>query len=188
MDWKLVNSEYLYKEPWLTLRRDICETPAGVTVNPYYVLEYPDWVCVMAVTADHQVILIRQYRHAFGTVLLEIPGGVIDPEDPVPLDAARRELLEETGYAFEQFYSLGAVSHNPSTSTNLTHMFLATGGKYVQAQQLDANEEIEVLLKDVNEVEQMLKEHQFVQALHVSCLHYGLEKIKELRADMNRGE
>ncbi len=183
MDWKLVNSEYLYKEQWLTLRRDICETPGGVLVNPYYVLEYPDWVTVMAVTAERQVILIRQYRHAFGKVLLEIPGGVIDAEDTAPLNAARRELLEETGYAFDRFYSLGAVSHNPGTSTNLTHMFLATGGKYVQAQQLDANEEIEVLLKDVDEVERLLKDRQFLQSLHVSCLYYGLAKIKELREE-----
>lgn len=180
LDWKLVNSEYLYKEPWLTLRRDVCETPAGVLVNPYYVLEYPDWVCVMAVTADLKVILIRQYRHAYGKVLLEIPGGVMDPLDAVPEAAARRELLEETGFAFDAFYDLGAVSHNPSTSTNLTHMFLAVGGKAVQEQQLDENEEIEVLLADVQEVEKMLKERRFLQSLHVSCLHYGLEKIKEL--------
>lgn len=176
-----MNSEYLYKEPWLTLRRDVCETPAGVLVNPYYVLEYPDWVCVMAVTSGGQVILIRQYRHAFGKVLLEIPGGVMDPLDASPQVAAERELLEETGYAFERFYDLGAVSHNPSTSTNLTHMFLAVGGKHVQEQALDENEEIEVLLHDVAEVETMLKNHQFVQSLHVSCLHYGLEKIRELR-------
>ncbi|WP_343703661.1 NUDIX hydrolase [Chitinophaga sp.] len=181
MDWKLVNSEYLYKEPWLTLRRDICETPAGVLVNPYYVLEYPDWVCVMAVTENREVILIRQYRHAYGKVLLEIPGGVMDATDTSPEAAARRELLEETGFAFSHFYDLGVVSHNPSTSTNLTHMFLATGGKRVQEQALDENEEIEVLLKDVDEVGKMLKERQFLQSLHVSCLHYGLEKIKELR-------
>ncbi|WP_119079674.1 NUDIX hydrolase [Chitinophaga alhagiae] len=185
MDWKLVNSEYLFKEPWLTLRRDICETPAGVLVNPYYVLEYPDWVCVMAVTESRQVILIRQYRHAYGRVLLEIPGGVMDATDVSPEAAARRELLEETGFAFHQFYDLGAVSHNPSTSTNLTHMFLATGGTRVQEQALDENEEIEVLLKDIDEVEAMLKEREFLQSLHVSCLHYGLEKIKELRG---RGE
>lgn len=183
LDWKLINSEYLYKEQWLTLRKDVCETPAGVLVDPYYVLEYPDWVCVMAVTENDQVILVRQYRHPFGKVVMEIPGGVIDPEDAAPVAAARRELLEETGYAFEQFYSLGAVSHNPSTSTNLTHMFLATGGKYLQPQQLDFNEEIEVIFKDIEEVRQLLKENAFLQALHVSCIHYGLEKITELKAE-----
>lgn len=135
----------------------------------------------MAVTTDHKVVLIRQYRHAFKKVLMEIPGGVIDPADDAPQAAARRELLEETGFAFEEFYYLGAVSHNPSTSTNLTHMFLATGGKHVQEQDLDPNEEIEVLLRDVDEVEQLLQERGFVQALHVSCLHYGLQKIRELK-------
>lgn len=182
MEWKLLSSEYLHKEPWLTLRKDRCVLADGRIVDPYYVLEYPDWANGMAVTEDNKVILIRQYRHAIGKVLLEIPGGVIDPTDATPEIAMKRELLEETGYAFSEIYSLGAVAPNPSTSTNLTHMFLALGGKKVQEQQLDHNEEIEVILADIAEVERMLKDHQFLQSLHVSCLFYGLQKYKELKA------
>lgn len=181
MDWKLLGSEYLFKEPWLTVRKDICETPLGKHVDAYYVLEYPDWVNAMALTEDGQVLLIRQYRHAIGRVLVEIPGGVMDKEDESPEIAIRRELLEETGYAFNEMYSLGEVSANPSTTTNLVHMFLATGGKKVQAQQLDDNEEIEVLAVSIEELEAMLKRREFLQALHVSCLYYGLEKLKELQ-------
>jgi 8-oxo-dGTP pyrophosphatase MutT (NUDIX family) len=182
MEWKLLNSEYLFKEPWLTVRKDRCELADGRIVDPYYVMEYPDWANAMAVTEDNKVVLIRQYRHAIGKVLLEIPGGVIDTTDTTPEEAMKRELLEETGYAFSEIYNIGAVAPNPSTSTNLTHMFLATGGKKVQEQQLDHNEEIEVLLADVAEVEQMLRDHQFLQSLHVSCLFYGLQKYRELKA------
>lgn len=181
MDWKLLGSEYLFKEPWLTVRKDICETPLGKHVDAYYVLEYPDWVNAMALTEDGQVLLIRQYRHAIGRVLVEIPGGVMDKEDESPEVAIRRELLEETGYTFSEMYSLGEVSANPSTTTNLVHMFLATGGKKVQDQQLDDNEEIDVLAVSIEELEAMLKRREFLQALHISCLYYGLEKLKELQ-------
>ncbi|RPD43205.1 NUDIX hydrolase [Chitinophaga barathri] len=180
MDWKLLGSEYLFREPWLTVRKDVCETPHGKQVDAYYVLEYPDWVNAMALTEDGKVLLIRQYRHAIGRVLVEIPGGVMDPEDVSPEVAVRRELLEETGYAFSEVYDLGVVSANPSTTTNLVHMFLATGGKKVQEQQLDDNEEIEVLEVSIPELEAMLKKREFLQALHISCLYYGLEKLKEL--------
>jgi len=182
MEWKLLSSDYLHREPWLTVRKDRCVLADGRIVDPYYVFEYPDWATAMAVTEDNKVVLIRQYRHAIGKVLLEVPGGVIDATDTTPELAMKRELLEETGYAFSEIYSLGAVSHNPSTSTNLTHMFLALGGKKVQEQQLDYNEEIEVLLFDIAEVEQMLRDHQFLQSLHVSCLFYGLMKYRELNA------
>lgn len=181
MDWKLLESEYIYRvEPWLTLRRDKCETPNGTIVDPYFVLEYPDWVNAVAITEEGKVILVKQYRHAIGRTLIEIPGGVMDKTDTDPEFAMRRELLEETGHVFDKVYSLGAVSHNPSTSTNLTHMFLAVGGKKIQEQQLDENEEIELLLTDVDEVERMLKENKFVQSLHVSCIFYALQRYRQL--------
>ncbi|MGX5816813.1 NUDIX hydrolase [Chitinophaga lutea] len=181
MDWKLLQSEYLHKEPWLTVRKDTCVTPSGVTVDPYFVFEYPDWVCVLAVTEDDKAVIIRQYRHGVRKVLTELPAGVIEAGE-APETAARRELLEETGYAFGELHSLGAVSHNPSTSNNLTHMYLATGGKKVQGQSLDENEEIVVELKTMEELERLLGAREFLQALHVSCLFYGLEKWKALRA------
>lgn len=182
MDWKLLESEYLYRvEPWLTLRRDKCETPNGTIVDPYFVLEYPDWVNALAITADGKAILVRQYRHALGKTLLEIPGGVMDKTDAGPEIAVKRELLEETGYAFPEVYHLGAVSHNPSTSTNLTHMFLAVGGEKVQEQELDENEEIELMLTDVEEVEKLLRDNRFMQSLHVSCIFFALQKYRSLQ-------
>lgn len=154
----------------------------GKHVDAYYVLEYPDWVNAMALTEDGRVLLIRQYRHAIGEVVVEIPGGVMDEEDAGPEVAIRRELLEETGYAFSEVYGLGKVSANPSTTTNLVHMFLAVGGKKVQEQDLDDNEEIEVFTVTIAELQEMLKKREFLQALHVTCLYYGLEKLKELQA------
>jgi ADP-ribose pyrophosphatase len=177
MKWKLLSSEYLYRDNWFTARRDRCERPDGQVVDPYYVLEYPDWVTAVALTAEGQIIMIRQYRHALGETILEIPGGCIDATDAHPEMAIRRELLEETGYAFEQVEYMGKVSPNPSTNTNIMHMFFATGGKKIAAQALDANEEIEVLLLEKEAVKQLLLENKIVQSLHATCLFYGFERM-----------
>jgi 8-oxo-dGTP pyrophosphatase MutT (NUDIX family) len=181
LDWKLLHSEYLFRDNWLTARRDKCETPQGKIVEPYYVLEYDDWVNCVAISDDGRVVMVRQYRQGIGKTILEIPGGSMDPTDPSPEFAMRRELLEETGYSFDKLISLGAVAPNPSSSNNLTHMFLATGGKKVQEQDLDENEEIEVILMDLEDVEQLLKENKLLQSLHVTCLFYALLKLKELK-------
>lgn len=181
LDWKTLSSKYLFKSNWLTAREDTCETPKGKVVTPYYVLEYNDWVNCVAIDEQGRVIMVRQFRQGIGKTLLEIPGGTMDNDDPSPEYAMRRELLEETGYSFEKMDYLGAVAPNPASSNNLTHMFLATGGKKVQEQDLDENEEIEVVLLEVEELEAMLKENKILQSLHVSCIFYALLKLKEVK-------
>src|ERR1700754_2905424 len=143
LSWKLLSSEYVHRGPWATLRSDKCVMPNGHVVEQYYVLEYPNWVNAVAVTDENKIILVTQYRHAANIVSLEIPGGVIDGDEE-PEAAMRRELLEETGYAFEKIEYLSAVYPNPSTATNKTYCYLATGGKKVQGQSLDEHEEVVV--------------------------------------------
>lgn len=179
LNWKLLTSEYLFRETWFTLRKDTCEKPDGSIVDPYYVHEFPTWVTVVALTEENKMVMVRQYRHAIGNTCIELAGGCVDEDDKDFEAAAAREMLEETGYAFSRFYSLGKISPNPSTNTNWMHMFLATGGKKVADQNLDDNEEIDVLIYSMEEVQQLLKEHKIIQAMHVTCLYYAFEKLKE---------
>lgn len=181
MNWKKLSSEYLFKDNWLTMRADKCEKPDGTIVEPYYVYEFPDWVTAVAFTKDQQMLMIKQYRHALGETLIEIPGGCIDPTDKDPQAAIARELLEETGYRFDQFEYLGKISANPSTNNNIMHMFLAIAGEKVQDQQLDHGEDIEVMLMRVDEVKQLLRENKIMQSMHVTALMYGLERLGALR-------
>lgn len=176
MKWKILSSEYLVRAPWAVLRRDQCEMPSGHIVPEYYVLEYPNWVNIVALTNENKVILVKQYRHGAGKEFLEIPGGVID-EGEDALTAAKREMLEETGYAFESMEKLVDLYPNPATSTNITTTFLAKGGVKVKEQALDDQEEIEVLLFSIEEVKQLLKDHKIGQALHVSALFYWLTDL-----------
>ncbi len=180
MKWKILSSEQLFNDRWFKVRKEKCETPVGIIVNPYYVYDFPTWVGAVPVTEDGKVIMIKQYRHAYGDVCIEIPGGCVDETDVDNEAAIKRELLEETGYCFTTFHYLGKISPNPSTNSNLLHMYLATGGKKVAAQSLDENEEIEIVLLSIAEVKQLLRENKIVQAMHVSCILYALEKMGEL--------
>ena len=89
--WTILESEYLIKRPWLTARRDVAQLPDGRINHEYYVLEYPDWVNIIAITEDGDFVLERQYRHALGNTCYELPCGVIE-EGETPLQAAQREL------------------------------------------------------------------------------------------------
>ena len=98
LPWTVLGTEYLHRGPWLTVRRDRVRLPAGAVLDDYHVLEYPAWVSVVAVTPDDRLVLVRQYRNGVGAVHDELPAGTVEPGDPDSLAAAKRELLEETGY------------------------------------------------------------------------------------------
>ncbi|MBC7745132.1 MAG: NUDIX hydrolase [Flavobacterium sp.] len=176
LNWKLLSSEYLIKDNWATLRADTCQMPNGKIIKPYYVLEYPSWGNVVALTDDNKVILIRQYRHAAGEVILELPGGCIETGES-PEEGIKRELLEETGYAFDNFELLCTLYANPATGNNKTHCFLATGGQKIQEQALDGSEEIVVELVSIVKLKELLVKNQFGQALHTSGIFYALMKL-----------
>ncbi len=181
MKWKILSSEYLFNDRWFKVRKDVCESPEGKIIDPYYVYEFPTWVGVVPVTENAEVVMVKQYRHALGEVCIEIPGGCVDDTDTSFEEAAAREVREETGYSFSSFEYLGRISANPSTNTNLLHMFLARGGVKTGEQNLDHNEEIEVQLLSIAELKDLIRENKIVQSMHVTCIMYALEKLGELK-------
>lgn len=180
MKWKTISSTYIHDATWFTARKDICERPDGKIIDDYYVFEFPEWVTALPVTEDGKIIMVKQYRHALGEVCIELPGGCVDAEDADYETAIKRELLEETGYVFEEFINLGDISSNPSTNTNLMHMFLAKGGKKIQGQQLDVNEEIEIVEMSVAELVQLVEENKILQSMHLSAIFYGLRYLNKI--------
>ena len=131
MNWKTLSSTYLEKHRYFTARKDKCQRPDGIIVDPYYVVEIPRAATALALTEDNKVLLIRQYRHPIEQTIIETPGGFIDEGEDFAT-AMKRELLEETGYAFNEIEHLGSIAANPGVLTGFTEMFLARGGKVVR--------------------------------------------------------
>ena len=168
--WKVLTSEYLARKPWFTVRHESLELPDGRRVPDYYVLEYTDWINVIAITRDGQFVLVDQYRHALGETSYEIPAGVTEPSDESMVAAAQRELAEETGYGGGEWRLLTTLSPNPATHTNLTYCFLATGVEKLGEQHLDPTEDLRVHLMTREEVFELLRTDRIRQALMAAPL------------------
>ncbi len=176
--WELLGSEYIHRAPWLTARRDHVRLPSGVEMKDYYVLEYPDWVNIIAQTKDGHFLIERQYRHAQQIVGYELPAGCID-EGEDPLHAAQRELLEETGYTGGEWTHFMTTSPNTGSMTNLNYTFLARGVELTDTQHLEKTEDIKVYLMTLEEVKECLLKDEFHQSLMALALwkYFALNKL-----------
>lgn len=165
--WRVRKSEYLLKRRWLSLRVEEVETARGVVLPEYHVIEAMDWVCVVALTTDHNLVLVRQYRHGFGGTTLELPAGALD-EGEEPVAAARREFLEETGYDAPEWRHLLTASPETTRHGHRVHCFLACGAKRVASQSLDESEDVEVCLRPALDVGLIIGELN--HAVHIAAL------------------
>lgn len=132
--------------------------------STFSIVESSDWVNVVALDKQDNLILIRQFRVGTGHFTLEVPGGMVDPGEQ-PRDAALRELYEESGYRAERIVDLGFVEPNPAIFNNRAYMFLAEGCELAGAQVLDEGEDIEVALTPRTEALRMLHSGQITHAL-----------------------
>ncbi|MFT4023854.1 MAG: NUDIX hydrolase [Flavihumibacter sp.] len=186
LKWDTLSSEYISNHIYFTARRDRCRRQDGVIVDPYFVVELPTSATAMAITAEGKVLMTRQYRHPIGQVLLETPGGFIDPGEDF-VTGMRRELMEETGFSFPHIEHLGRVAANPGVLSGFTELFLATGGEQTGVQHLDHNEEIEIVQLPLEEVMRMVLNNGIVQSLHANCILYALLKLGRLQPHPSGG-
>ena len=143
--------------------------PTGVENKEYYVLEYPDWVNVIAITKDGSFLMERQYRHGIGLTSYEICAGVCEPGE-TPLESAKRELYEETGFGGGEWKPYMEISANTSTMTNICHCFVATGVEPVSTQHLEDTEDISIHLLTKEEVYELLRTDRIKQSLMAAPL------------------
>ncbi|MBO3271485.1 NUDIX hydrolase [Hymenobacter defluvii] len=153
--WKTLQSDIVFDHKWYTLRRDHVELPNGQVLDDYFVSVRPNVVLIFPLTADDEVLFVRQYKHAAAEILLELPGGVVDAHETEPLKAAARELVEETGYAGD-LTLLSEVIDNPTKDTNRIYFYLARNAHHVAEQHLDPTENIEVVRVPLAEIEGMV--------------------------------
>ena len=174
--WKKLQSTPVVDDRWFRVTADRCELPNGLVLDPFYVVHENEWVHVFAVDAENQVLVVRQYRYAANITCLELPGGVVDPGEE-PLVAAKRELMEETGYSSPEWELVGSMFANPARQTNRVHIFIARNAKVESQQQLDASEAIECMLLPIQAIQKSIENGEFSQALHIAsyyrCIHHA---------------
>ena len=174
--WERLSSERLIETPYFTLRSDKLRLPDGAVKKAYYVLERPDAAIIFPLTEAGEVVLVRQYRPAIERVELGLPAGLVEKSEE-PEKAARRELLEETGYSGGEWEPLGAVASSPSLKDNWAHLFLARGVIHSAPPRPDEYERLDVVLVPVGKLLQTISTGELVSSSGVAAALLALHKL-----------
>lgn len=178
--WKIISSKRDKSYSIFDLHTDRVRSPRTGKDYDFYIIKSPEWVNVIPITPEDEVVLVRQYRHGIRDIALEIPGGLVDPEDS-PLTAAIRELYEETGYRQGEMISLESVHPNPAIQNNRCYTFLARNVVYSGARELGDREDIEVVLKPKEEIPGLISSGAITHSLVIAAFYrYYMQYIPGL--------
>lgn len=173
--WEILESRYLLKREWMNVREDRVRLPTGLELNEFHVVEYPSWVCILCLDADGRAVLVEQYRHGIGRSSVELPAGAMGRKEE-PIDAAKRELREETGYEADDWEVLGRCAPNPAKQTSYAHLFVARGARLAGEQQLDSTEEIGVRLVSPAELVGMADRGMIEHGIHLATIFWAVRR------------
>ena len=177
--WKIINSQLVFDNQWCKVRQDEVELPNGVT-DDFFLNVRPDIVLILAVTQHREIVFVRQYRHGVSKILLELPGGAFNPQIEDSLTGARRELEEETGYVSDQMTLIAELYDNPVKDTNKIYLVLTENAQQCGKQQLDATEDIEVVLVPVEEVLAKISTGEICVCGTIAALFLGLNVLSSV--------
>jgi 8-oxo-dGTP pyrophosphatase MutT (NUDIX family) len=170
--WTITKDKKVYGTPIFSLQEKEVLPDDGSDAAKFYVLNAPEWINVIALTDNNEVALVEQYRHGIDETTLEIPGGMVDAGEK-PLEAAKRELLEETGFESDSWELLGKASSNPAILSNFTHIYMARDCKKTSPQQTDGHEDIKVHSLPIKEFLSLVDEG----VVHHSIVLAGVAKF-----------
>ena len=168
--WRVISSKYERSFEIFNLRTDRALSPRTNKIHDFYIFESLDWVNIIPVTVNKEVVLVRQYRHGIRDITLEIPGGIIEKGD-TPEKAAIRELREETGYGKTKMTLLGSVYANPAFLNNKCYTFLAENASPVYEQDQDEKEDIEIVLKAIDEIPELIRQGEITHSLIIAAFY-----------------
>lgn len=176
--WKRIESKKVADCRVFKVREDSSERLSDAKRAKFYVVENPDWVNVIALTKENEVVLIEQFRHGAESIVTEIPGGMVD-ENEQPETAAKRELLEETGFSSDEFIYLGKSQPNPAIQNNWIHHYLALDCEKTGETNFDEYESVFTKLVSIKEIEKLIARGGFTHSLAISAFYY-LDLYKKL--------
>ena len=178
--WERLGSERLLETPYFALRSDRLRLPGGAVKDPYYVVERPDAAIIFPLTGEGEAVLVRQYRPPLERMELGLPAGLVE-EGEKPEAAARRELLEETGYSGGEWEPLGALASSPSLKDNWAYLFLARGVEEMAPPDPDEHELVETVRVPVGELLGLIRAGEIVSSSGVAAVMLALERLREER-------
>jgi 8-oxo-dGTP pyrophosphatase MutT (NUDIX family) len=170
--WERLTADIVYECRIFSLRRERSRFSRDNAEHEFHVLEAPDWVNIIPLTADEQVVMVRQFRHGIADYTLEIPGGMVEPDDPSPLVAAQREMIEESGFDSPRIAPLGTVHPNPAIQGNRCHLFVAYDVTRRRTPVFDRTEETEVVVVPLAEVPALIRSGRITHALVIAAFHW----------------
>jgi ADP-ribose pyrophosphatase len=175
--WQILKSQMIIDHQWCQVRQDQVKLPHGQIIDDFFVNVRPDIALILPLTCQNEIVFVKQYRHGVGEILLELPAGAFLPEEENPILAAKRELVEETGYIADDLIPLGILYDNPVKDTNKIHLFLAKNVHKSGEQTLDITEDIEVILIPINQVMTMINQGKITVSGTITAIFLGLNKL-----------
>jgi ADP-ribose pyrophosphatase len=170
--WRKLSSTPVGDFKIFRLRSDRLLSPRTGREHDFFVIDSVNWVNVIALTPERQLVMIGQYRHGSGTVELEIPGGMIDPRDSSPAAAGIRELREETGYAGENAHIIGEVFPNPAIMSNTCFTVMVDNCRCLHPVEFDHGEDLVTRLVPIAEVPQLVAAGKIKHSLVIAALYH----------------
>lgn len=184
--WKILSSRQVLDTPYLKIRSERISLPEGTILPDYYIIENRGWVGVVPITADGHFLLNKQYKHGIGLAVLEFPAGGIDEHEDDPIEAAHRELMEETGYSVEpgNIEPLAHMIANPTSAVTRVWWYLARNVRQTGTQKIDPAEVIENLLVTPTELLALIHNGQFAVQGQIAAAYMALERLGFLHMNL----
>ena len=164
-DWPVISREQIGDFRLFSLTKKKVRSPRTGEIREVQALQFADWVLILALTPQEEVVMVRQYRHGTEQVCLELPGGLVDAGDDSPALSARRELLEETGYQADEIVLIGECFPQPAILSNKCFFYLAKNAAEAQSQDLDSGEDIEILKVPLQEIPTKIENREIDHAM-----------------------
>jgi ADP-ribose pyrophosphatase len=167
--WQVLESRLVVERRWIEVHEQRVRLGNGHEIDEFHKVVMPNWAAVLCLTAEDEVVLVRQYRHGIEEECVELPAGVIEPEES-PLEGAKRELLEETGYVADEWSLIRTFATEPSRHTVRAHFFCARGARVDRERAPEPSEDIELLKLPLADLLPLCDRGEIVHGIHVAAI------------------
>ncbi|AFZ34587.1 NUDIX hydrolase [Stanieria cyanosphaera PCC 7437] len=183
--WTTINSRFVIDNQWCKVRQDKIQLSNGKIIDDYFVNLRPDIALILPITPNQEIVFVRQYRHGVQEILLELPAGTFNSQKEDSLKAAKRELLEETGYTASKFTQIAMLYDNPVKDSNKIYLFVAEDATYCDQQRLDETEEIEVVIIPITQIKEKINQGEICVCGSVTAILLGLDFLTRIQSIKN---